>query len=177
MKPWITASFSGLRPCGPRGPHIWIGLRSTPGTRPRVLTPLRCCFGTFLKKRLKKLNSKKGAVLENFKKWVPPARSTGGRRGAGDLSPIQRAEGGKIFARPLPRISSRIRNFSYSRRGPLTRLRQHPAPPTGGRFPEGHPALPMGGRLPGGASRPPNGRDVPPPLFKPSPTPNSHIIQ
>jgi hypothetical protein len=48
--------------------------------------------------------------LKNFEKC--------GRRGAGDLPPIQRAGGSKSFSRPLPRASSQIKNFSYSRRGP-----------------------------------------------------------
>jgi hypothetical protein len=47
----------------------------------------------FFKKELKILSSKRGADLENFQKWVPPVRSTGGRRGAGYLPPIQRAGG------------------------------------------------------------------------------------
>jgi hypothetical protein len=73
-----------------------------------------------------------------FGKWLPPARLTGRRRGAGDLPSIQRAGGSKTIKRPLPRASSRIperlfadkKLFLFAKR-PLT----HPARPTGGRCP------------------------------------------
>ncbi|PAN17395.1 hypothetical protein PAHAL_3G128500 [Panicum hallii] len=74
-------------------------------------------WGTFFKKGLKKVNSKKGADLENFQK--------------GHLPPIQRTGGAKFFSRPLPRASSR---FLFVKR-PLTRPRGHPACWAGGRFP------------------------------------------
>jgi hypothetical protein len=92
-----------------------------------------------------------------FKKWVPPVRSTGGRSQNFSQAPPER-----LFANK--------KLFLFAKR-PLTRPRRHPIPPTGGRSPEGHPARPTGGRFPREASRPPNGRDVPPPLYKPPPTP------
>jgi hypothetical protein len=103
--------------------------------------------------------------LEQFEKWVPPVRSTGGRRHpahpAGGVSKkSEQAPGeGPLRERKL---------FLFVKR-PLVR---HPTRPTGGRIPEKHPTLLTGGRFPRGASRPPNERDVPP-LFKPA---THHLI-
>jgi hypothetical protein len=70
-------------------------------------------FGNFFWKRVKKLNSKKGADLQIFEKWVPSVRSTCGRRGAGDLLPIQRAGGSKTFSGALPRASCDIQVIRF----------------------------------------------------------------
>jgi hypothetical protein len=72
----------------------------------------------FLKGLKIKINSEKGADLKFFLKngYLPPDQRAGGV--AGHLPHIQRAGGAKFFSRPLPRVFSRIRNFSYSRRGP-----------------------------------------------------------
>jgi hypothetical protein len=53
----------------------------------------------FFKKRvLKKIKiQKRGGSWEKFEKWVPPARSSGGRHGAGDIPPNQRAGCSKSF--------------------------------------------------------------------------------
>jgi hypothetical protein len=72
----------------------------------------------FFEKGFKKLNLKRGAVLEIFEKWVPPAQSTGGRRGTGNLLPIERAGGAKFFPRRLPRAFSRIKFFFIREEAP-----------------------------------------------------------
>jgi hypothetical protein len=82
-------------------------------------TPILSVKPRIFFKRLKKLNSKRGADLENFQKWVPPARSTGGRRGVGDIPPIQRAGG------------ANKKLFLFTKR-PLPRRQRHPAHPAGG---------------------------------------------
>jgi hypothetical protein len=90
------------------------------------------------------------------------SRPMGGRRGTGNLPPIQRAGAGgsKFFSRPLPRISSRIRNFFYSQKDP-SRIRTA-SRPLSGREVGWHPAGWTGGMyrvartptlyFPGGAS-------------------------
>jgi hypothetical protein len=86
----------------------------------------------FLKKSFKKINLKKGAVLEDFEKWVPPARSTDGRRGAGDLPPIQQAGGPKTFRRPLPRASwFLIREEAPNACGDILPVQRAGGPPRG----------------------------------------------
>jgi hypothetical protein len=91
--------------------------------------PCLCMYTTdFFKKGVKKIKFEKRCRFGKFQKIVPPARSTGGRRGAGHLPPIQRAGGAKSFSRPLPRV------FLFAKRS-LSRRQRHPARPTGGRCP------------------------------------------
>jgi hypothetical protein len=78
-------------------------------------------LGNFLKKRVKKIKFKKGCLFGNFQK-MGASCPINGREAWGRRPPahptIQRAGGSKIFPSPLPRVSSRINFFSYSRRGP-----------------------------------------------------------
>jgi hypothetical protein len=105
-----TGSEHGVAKAGPQRGRIERAIKKTSNRRKSSDAHSR--FFNSFKKEVKKLNLKKGADLKIFKKW--PARSTGGRRGAGHLPPIQRAGGAKSFSKSL----SRIKFFSYSRRGP-----------------------------------------------------------
>jgi hypothetical protein len=98
---------------------------SDPGTAPIYDDIER----VFFKKGIKNKIRKRGAGGKNFEKWV------GGRRGAGDLPPIQ-------WAGRSPRASSRI---FYLRRGPCRAGGGIPPIQRAGCCPEGHPALWSGG--------------------------------
>jgi hypothetical protein len=62
---------------------------------------------SFKKRVLKKIKFEKGVPIGKNSENGPPVRSMGGRRGAGDLPPIQRAGGSKT------RASSRIPEVPY----------------------------------------------------------------
>jgi hypothetical protein len=100
-------------------------------------------------------------------RYLPPDQRAGGV-GPETSRPSNGREVPNFFSSPLPRASSRIKNFFLFARRPLTRPRGHPA------------AQQAGGPGPvqcGGASRQLGGREVPQPLYKPPLPPNFHFIQ
>jgi hypothetical protein len=70
--------------------------------------------------------------LENFKKWVPPARSTGGGVGPDTTRPSNGREVPNLFPGPSRGPFSNKQLFLFAKR-PLPRRQRHPARPTGGR--------------------------------------------